>query len=131
MLIAGIVCLVLAGRGAFKVRYPKHGHHVEADLSKQVLVLIDHGKVQRIYHMSSGKPSTPTVLGSFRVYSKTPGTNSHGMVHSSYFVGGYAIHGYPEVPPYAASHGCIRIPIPNAVSVYRWIDLGNDIFVYR
>ena len=36
--------------------------------------------------------------GPFRVYSKTPGTNSKGMVNSNYFIGGYAIHGYPDVP---------------------------------
>jgi lipoprotein-anchoring transpeptidase ErfK/SrfK len=121
---------VLAGHGKFKVRYPKHGHHVEADLSKQVLVLIDGGKVQRIYHMSSGKPSTPTVLGSFHVYRKSPGTNSHGMVHSSYFIGGYAIHGYVDVPPYAASHGCLRVPIPNAWSIYTWVRMGDIVDVY-
>jgi lipoprotein-anchoring transpeptidase ErfK/SrfK len=112
------------------MRYPKHGHHVEADLSKQVLVLIDHGKVQRIYHMSSGKPSTPTVLGSFHVYRKSPGTNSHGMVHSSYFIGGYAIHGYVDVPPYAASHGCLRVPISNAWSIFTWVRMGDVVDVY-
>ena len=64
--------------------------------------------------MSSGKPSTPTVIGRFRVYSKTPGTNAEGMVDSNYFIRGYAIHGYAEVPTYAASHGCLRVPIPDA-----------------
>jgi lipoprotein-anchoring transpeptidase ErfK/SrfK len=126
----GVVRGVLAGRGRFKVRYPRHGHHVEADLSRQVLVLIDRGKVRRIYHISSGKPSTPTVLGSFHVYRKTPGTNSHGMVHSSYFIGGYAIHGYVSVPPYAASHGCLRVPIPNAWSIYTWVRMGDTVDVY-
>ena len=53
---------------------------------------------ERIYTISSGKPSTPTVLGRFRVYLKTPGTNSEGMVDSNYFIRGYAIHGYAEVP---------------------------------
>jgi len=122
---------VLAGRGSFKVRYPKHGHHVEADLSKQVMALIGRGgKVERIYHISSGKPSTPTVLGSFKVYRKSPGTNSHGMVHSSYFIGGYAIHGYVSVPPYAASHGCLRVPIPSAWSIYEWVRMGDVVDVY-
>ena len=121
---------VVAGRGAFPVRYPKHGHHVEADLSKQVLALIDHGVPQHIYHISSGKPSTPTVLGSFHVYRKSPGTNSHGMVHSSYFIGGYAIHGYVDVPTYAASHGCLRVPIPSAWSIYTWVRMGDIVDVY-
>jgi lipoprotein-anchoring transpeptidase ErfK/SrfK len=96
-----------------------------------VLVLADRGKPYRAYHVSSGKPSTPTVFGSFRFYSKTPGTNSHGMVYSSYFIGGYAIHGYASVPNYPASHGCLRVPIPNAVSIYNWIDLGDPIYTYE
>ena len=53
------------------------------------------------------------------------------MYYSNFFIGGYAIHGYASVPNFPASHGCIRIPIANAVSVYRWIDLGDDMFVYR
>ena len=125
---------VLRGEGAFKLRYPNsgtHGKHVEFDWSRQVLVLADHGKPYRAYHVSSGKPSTPTVFGSFRFYRKTPGTNSHGMVYSSYFIGGYAIHGYASVPNYAASHGCLRVPIPNAVSIYNWIDLGDPIYTYE
>jgi hypothetical protein len=121
---------VLAGRGTFRVRYPRHGHHAEADLSRQVLALIDRGGVRRIYHMSSGKPSTPTVLGTFRVYRKSPGTNSHGMVHSNYFIGGYAIHGYASVPAYAASHGCLRVPIPNAWSIYSWLRMGDVVGAY-
>jgi L,D-transpeptidase-like protein/putative peptidoglycan binding protein len=119
------------GRGRFKLRYPRAGRHVEFDWSRQVLVLADKGRAFRVFHASSGKPSTPTVFGTFHFYSKTPGTNSEGMVDSNYFIGGYAIHGYHSVPPYAASHGCIRIPIPNAAYVYRWIPLGMTIFVYR
>ncbi len=110
------------GKGSFTVRYPKHGRHVEADLTHQTLALIGSGgKVERIYPMSSGKPSTPTVLGSFRVYRKDHGINSLGMVDASYFIGGYAIHGYRSVPVYAASHGCLRIPVPDARSVSNWV----------
>ena len=126
--------MVLRGQGAFKLRYPTsgtHGKHVEFDWSRQVLVLADRGKPYRAYHVSSGKPSTPTVFGSFRFYRKEPGTNSHGMVHSSYFIGGYAIHGYASVPNYPASHGCLRVPIPNALSIYNWIDIGDPIYAYQ
>jgi L,D-transpeptidase-like protein/putative peptidoglycan binding protein len=132
--IKPVYAMVLRGEGAFKLRYPDsgtHGKHVEFDWSRQVLVLADHGKPYRTYHVSSGKPSTPTVFGSYRFYSKTPGTNSHGMVYSSYFIGGYAVHGYASVPNYAASHGCLRVPIPNAVSIYNWIDLGDPIYTYQ
>ncbi|MGZ6643356.1 MAG: L,D-transpeptidase, partial [Solirubrobacteraceae bacterium] len=121
---------LLAGGGTFRVRHPDHGKHVEADLSRQVLALIRDGKVERIYPFSSGKPSTPTVRGSFRVYSKTPGTNAKGMVFSSYFIRGYAIHGYYTVPVFAASHGCLRVPIPDAIPIYRWLSLGDIVDVY-
>jgi peptidoglycan hydrolase-like protein with peptidoglycan-binding domain len=128
---ARIFQLLQRGAGRFHVRYPGDGNHVEADLSKQVLAEIERGgRVRRIYTMSSGKPSTPTVLGRFRVYSKTRGTNSHGMVDSNYFIRGYAIHGYAEVPVYAASHGCLRIPIPNASAVFAWVQVGYPVDVY-
>lgn len=123
--------LLERGAGAFHVRYPQDGRHVEADLTKQVLAEIEPGgRVREIYTMSSGKPSTPTVIGHFQVYSKTPGTNSEGMVDSNYFIRGYAIHGYAEVPTYAASHGCLRVPIPDAPAIYGWVQLGTPVDVY-
>jgi peptidoglycan hydrolase-like protein with peptidoglycan-binding domain len=123
--------LIQRGAGVFHVRYPSDGAHVEADLTKQVLAEIERGgRVRRIITISSGKPSTPTVIGRFHVYRKEPGTNSHGMVDSSYFIGGYAIHGYAEVPTYAASHGCLRIPVPDAAAVYAWVKFGYAVDVY-
>lgn len=119
------------GKGTFKIRRPEHGRHIEADLSRQVIALIDRGRVQRIYPTSSGAPSTPTVIGSFRVYRKTPGTNSLGMVHSAYFIRGYATHGYRSVPTHPASHGCLRLPIPDARTVFDWIKIGTPVVVYR
>jgi hypothetical protein len=125
-----VVDRVLRGVGGFTVRFPQHGRHVEANLGWQVLALIDKGKVVRAYVTSSGKPSTPTVLGSFHFYAKTPGTNARGMVDSNYFIRGYAIHGYVDVPPYNASHGCLRVPIPDARPIFDWVHLGDGIDVY-
>ncbi len=120
------------GGGGFHVRYPGDGRHVEGDLTRQVLALIEPGgHVHALYTMSSGKPSTPTVIGRFRVYLKTPGVNSEGMVDSNYFIRGYAIHGYPEVPTYAASHGCLRVPIPNAPAIFAWVGEGTPVDVYN
>jgi hypothetical protein len=127
---AGVFQRLAHGAGRYRVRFPRDGAHVEADLTKQVLVEVQHGRVRRILTMSSGKPSTPTVIGHFHVYSKTPGVNSEGMVDSNYFIRGYAIHGYAEVPPYAASHGCLRIPIPNAAAVFAWVQVGYAVDVY-
>jgi hypothetical protein len=124
--------LLARGAGSFHVRYPGDGRHVEADLTRQVLAEIGPGgHVQSVYTMSSGKPSTPTVIGRFRVYMKTLGTNSHGMVDSNYFIRGYAIHGYAEVPTFAASHGCLRVPIPDAAGIYSWVREGTPVDVYN
>ena len=126
-----IVRRVLEGKGAFKAKYPGDGRHVEADISRQVLALINRrGKVYRVYHTSTGAPATPTIIGRFRTYRKSPGTNAKGMVHSSYFIRGYAIHGYASVPPYNASHGCLRVPIPNAWSIYEWVRMGTIVHTY-
>ncbi len=124
--------MVLMGEGAFKPRYDGPGRkHVEFDWSRQVLALMENGKPKRVYHSSSGAPSTPTVFGRFEFYRKEPGTNSHGMVESNYFIGGYAIHGYVSVPAYPASHGCLRVPIPNAAQIDAQIDIGETIYVYK
>jgi peptidoglycan hydrolase-like protein with peptidoglycan-binding domain len=123
--------LLKHGVGAFHVRYARDGRHVEADLTRQVLAEIEPGgHVYAIYPISSGKPSTPTVIGHFNVYEKTFGENSDGMVDSNYFIRGYAIHGYHEVPTYPASHGCLRVWIPSAPAIYAWVRLGTPVDVY-
>jgi lipoprotein-anchoring transpeptidase ErfK/SrfK len=121
---------LLDGVGTFPVRYPKQGRHVEADLTDQVLALIDGSQVYAIYPISSGKPSTPTVLGTFQVYSKVPGYLPDGMYFSNFFYTGYAIHGYDPAPTYPASHGCLRLPIDEAIGVYDWVKLGTVVDVY-
>ena len=125
-----VIIKALSGKGGFNVRHPDAGRHVEADLSRQVLALINGRHVVSIYHTSSGAPATPTVIGSFRVYMKTPGTNAKGMVDSNYFIRGYAIHGYVDVPAFNASHGCLRIPIPDAARVFSWLHIGDRVIVY-
>lgn len=129
---AGLVKRVFAGKGRFHIRYPNAGEHVEVSISKQVLVFANkQGRAVETYHVSTGKSSTPTVTGRFTFYLRQPGTNSHGMVHSTYFHGGYAVHGYPSVPAtYPASHGCVRVPIPDALHIYSKIFLGETIYVY-
>jgi lipoprotein-anchoring transpeptidase ErfK/SrfK len=127
---AATVSGLLAGVGTFHVRYPKDGTHVEGDLSRQLLALINGSRVVWIYPISSGKPSTPTVLGRFRVYYRVPGYLPDGMYFSSFFFRGYAIHGYNPAPDYPASHGCMRLPIIDAISVYNWVKFGDWVDVY-
>ncbi|HYP55013.1 MAG TPA: L,D-transpeptidase [Solirubrobacterales bacterium] len=126
----GLVKRVFAGRGGYRVRHPGAGRHVEAPLSKQVLVFAKDDKPYAIYPISSGKSSTPTVTGHFRFIRTEPGYNSHGMYYSWYFYGGYAVHGYESVPDYPASHGCLRTFIADQPEIYNRIEFGESIFIW-
>jgi hypothetical protein len=127
---AGLVKSAFGGKGEYKVRHPEAGEHVEAPLSKQVLVFAKGDKPFAVYPISSGKSSTPTVTGHFTFIRTEPGYNSHGMYYSFYFYGGYAVHGYESVPDYPASHGCLRTFIADQPEIYNRIHYGEDIFVW-
>ncbi len=127
---AGLVKKVYAGKGGYEVRHPGAGEHVEAPLSKQVLVFTKGDKPFAIYPISSGKSSTPTVTGHYEFIRQEPGYNSHGMYYSFYFYGGYAVHGYESVPDYPASHGCLRTFIADQPEIYNRIFFGEDIFIW-
>jgi len=126
----GLVKDVFGGKGGYEVRHPGAGKHVEAPLSKQVLVFAKGDKPYAIYPISSGKSSTPTVTGHFTFIRTEPGYNSHGMYYSFYFYGGYAVHGYESVPDYPASHGCLRTFIADQPEIYERISFGESIFVF-
>lgn len=127
---AGLVKKVYSGKGGYEVRHPGAGDHLEAPLSKQVLVFTKGDEPYAIYPISSGKSSTPTVTGHYEMIRTEPGYNSHGMYYSWYFYGGYAVHGYESVPDYPASHGCLRTFIADQPEIYNRINFGEDIFVF-
>jgi hypothetical protein len=127
---SGIFKTLAEGQGAYDVQNPGAGRHAEVNLARQVLVLAEGEKPVRTYHISSGTIATPSDSGGYRFYRRQPGFNALGMYYSVYYNGGEAVHGYRSVPPRPASHGCIRIPIPQAREVYNWVQLGMPIFVY-
>jgi lipoprotein-anchoring transpeptidase ErfK/SrfK len=95
------------------------------------MVIANKHKAQYTIPASTGAPATPTILGRYHVYNKTAGYNSEGMYYSSYWHNGYAIHGFDPVPTYNASHGCVRIPIPDAIFVYNRLPIGTEVDSYR
>jgi len=126
----GLVEAVFEGRGGYRVRYPKAGEHAEVSLDEQVLVLARGDRPFAIYPVSTGKPSTPTVTGHYSFYRREPGYNAEGMYYSFYWHNGYAVHGYAEVPTYAASHGCVRTYIADQPRIYDQLHYGEGIFVF-
>jgi lipoprotein-anchoring transpeptidase ErfK/SrfK len=107
-------------------RYP--GDHIEVDKARQVLFVVRGGRVALVVHISTGATGN-TPLGLWHVYHKVAGY-SWVLYYPSYFLRGFAIHGYPFVPAYPASHGCVRVPMWIAVSLYAQIPSGSSIYVY-
>jgi N-acetylmuramoyl-L-alanine amidase len=109
-----------------RARYP--GNHIEVDKTRQVLFVVRDGKVALIVAVSTGATGN-TPLGLWHVYRKVTGFD-WVLYYPNYFLRGFAVHGYPDVPPYPASHGCVRIPMWVATRVYSEIALGTAVYVY-
>lgn len=106
------------------------GFHFEVDQTKQVLYTVEDGDVTNVLHVSTGAGGA-THDGSFRVFSKIAGFSPHRLYYPSFFDGERALHGWPEVPTYPASHGCVRIPYWNAKWVYALADYGVRVVIYH
>lgn len=107
------------------------GDRLECDLTRQVLMMIRDEKVVLVLHVSTGKFGTPT--GAWHLRSKNRGwvTCSLGPIYSPcYFMPKNAIHGYPSVPTYPASHGCIRTPIWLQDVLYTYLSVGMSVDVF-
>lgn len=123
---------------------PRDGNyaHVEVDVDRQVLLIVDDKERVRVLPVSTGtdKPFVYdgqtsiayTPRGRFVVYEKGVGweDNLPGMYYANYISGGIAIHGSHNVPAQPASHGCIRIPLFAAREVSRMLKLGTIVLVY-
>jgi N-acetylmuramoyl-L-alanine amidase len=125
-------------------RSTRGGFHVEADLTLQVVYMVKDGQIQEILDASSASGQTYTVdgdvrlavtpLGGFTIQRKINAwrRSDLGLLYRpAYFIGGYALHGAHSVPPFPASHGCIRI---TTTAMDRWYDrlpVGTPMLVYR
>lgn len=106
------------------------GHIIEIDKKRQILMIVDSGKVSTILNTSTGSgrhytyqdntylASTPS--GHFVAGRQIDGWR-HGPLgplwRPKYFNGGIAVHGAPSVPAYPASHGCARV----SITAMNWI----------
>jgi peptidoglycan hydrolase-like protein with peptidoglycan-binding domain len=117
--------------------------HVEVDVDRQVLMLIDEEGAMRVLPVSTGSDKqfmdqgqmsvAYTPRGRFVVYDKTYGWENGDLgsvYYANYISGGVAIHGYLTVPTTPASHGCIRIPMFAAREVSRLLPVGTIVLVY-
>ena len=120
---------------------------IVADTTVKKMWFFQNGKQVKSYLISAGKPSTPTPIGQFHIYSKLAsqdmrGLNTDGTAYFqphvywvNYFTGGNAIHGVYWHPrswfgAINSSHGCIGIPDDQAEWVYNWAPIGTTVVVH-
>jgi hypothetical protein len=104
------------------------GSHIEVLKARQVLLVVRKGRVERIVHVSTGATGN-TPVGRWQVYRKVVGWD-WVLWYPMYFLRGFAIHGYPSVPAYPASHGCVRVPMWIAPSLFAGNPYGTTVYVY-
>jgi L,D-transpeptidase catalytic domain/Putative peptidoglycan binding domain len=115
-------------------RYREPGNHLEVDKTHQVLYVVRGGEIDLISPVSTaGIAGYYTPEGRFAIYRKVVGYDTSPLgvlLNPMYFVGGYAIHGNPSVPPYPASHGCIRVPNFVIYRLFSSEPYGETVYVY-
>ena len=125
-------------------KYATGPAHVEVDIGRQVLFYVgDDGAVRHILAVSTGNEKkyfddnqwqvAHTTRGDFKVQWKYNGVRKASLgdlYYPSYFNGGIAVHGSPSIPPYPASHGCVRIPLFADQAIYKMMPVGTPVYVY-
>jgi hypothetical protein len=105
---------------------------LEIDLTRQVLLVVEQGKVRRVVHASTGA-TLATPEGRFTVTRRVRRSWSRRyhvwLPYALYFHGGFAIHAFPIVPDQPASHGCIRIPVQDAAFVFQASPIGTPVLI--
>lgn len=110
-----------------------YAHYIVIDHSEFHLYYYEHGRVIKKWDCVLGKPSTPTPLGHFRIYCKTP---DPGAVMGPYFLGYYGaigIHGTNQPYlirrfPRAFSHGCTRLYNSQITWLYPRVPIGTPVW---
>ncbi len=117
--------------------------HVEVDLDRQILMLVEAQGGLRVLPTSTGtgqpfiedgqQSVAYTPRGRFVVYDKTFGWENGALgavYYANYISGAVAIHGSNNVPATPASHGCIRIPVFAAREVSKRLSVGTIVLIY-
>ena len=121
------------------------GYVAEVDKSMQILMLVSNGRLVKVinvstgsgarYRSGSGYETAVTPEGNFTIQRQINGLRISALgelFRPKYFTGGYAIHGSPSIPPYPASHGCVRVS--NGAINWLWdsgsLPLGTPFHVY-
>jgi lipoprotein-anchoring transpeptidase ErfK/SrfK len=112
---------------------------IEVDLAQRRLIAHEGNSIFLTTIVSIGKASTPTVKGTFRIYTKLratrmsgPGYNLPNVPHTMYFYRGYAIHGAYWVKTFGGrvSHGCVNVNLTDAATLFNWASVGTRVWIH-
>ena len=125
----------LARANLLRPRYRGPALHIEVDKTRQILMVVHGGNVESVIPVSTGATGN-TPEGRHRILWKAPYTTTwlgSAILYRTldFYANSFAIHGYPSVPVYPASHGCVRIPIWTADWLYNQSPVGETVYVYR
>ncbi len=106
------------------------------DIDKKYLYLydVDTNKVIKKYIVATGKPSTPTPIGSFKIIEKAKWGGGFGSRWMRINVpwGRYGIHGTnkPTSIGYNASHGCVRMRNKDIEELYSIVKYNTPVILF-
>ena len=111
-------------------------HYLVQAISEWQLYYYTSGRLQRVFPVVFGAPSTPSPIGSFRVYSKTTGPGPAFGPLVLWYHGNYGIHGTNEEhllsrPSRYYSHGCTRNYNDNIRWLWPRIPVGTPVVNLR
>lgn len=103
------------------------------DISDKKLYLINNQKLIKSYTIASGKPDSPSPLGSWRIINKARWGGGFGTRWMGLNVpwGSYGIHGTnrPRSIGYDASAGCIRMRNQDVEDLYKYVKVGTPVAI--
>jgi peptidoglycan hydrolase-like protein with peptidoglycan-binding domain len=111
------------------------GRTIEIDLTNQLFLVVDEGVARTVLDTSTGASGRRTPTGAWRISREIDGYHRSrlGLLYRpKYFYAGYAIHGYTSVPPYPASHGCVRLTYHAMDALWSsgWAPVGTPVWIY-
>ncbi|MFZ2835245.1 MAG: L,D-transpeptidase, partial [Candidatus Moraniibacteriota bacterium] len=123
------------------------GKYIDVNLGTQIMSTFEDGRLLNVNLISSGKRGMDTPIGDHKIYNKSPRAYSKAYgLYMPYWMaivpdGKFGIHELPEWPGgykegtnhlgIPVSHGCVRLGVGAAQTVYDWAEIGTPVIIYR
>lgn len=133
--VVGAATSHVIAQGVAPTPRSSRGRVAEIDLRRQVLIVAEGGEVLAVFDISTGSVPGTTPKGQWTIEREidAPHRAPLGLLYRpKYFHKGVAIHGFTSVPPYPASHGCVRVTYPAMDHIWQasLLPLGTPVWVY-